>query len=251
MRLKLVYSLIILLLAGCQSATTTKTPVVATQPVVSQSLLIHLPGIGGELAIDRSLMRGLKEASLADQYQIYDWTGKNRGLVALGTINENLEQAKLVAEKITTFRRENPNGRIIITAHSGGTGVAIWMLEYLPDDVQVDQLVMLASALSPGCDLSKALRHVKGHAWSFYSKYDSEVLGRWTSVFGTVDRVQSEAAGYVGFKTDQPADPVQYAKLTQLPYDPSWWRYGNDGGHLGTMNATFAASIIAPLLNAK
>ena len=52
----------------------------------------------------------------------------------------------------------------------------MWALEKLPDDVMVDDLVMVASALSPQYDLSKALKHVRGKAYAFNSMLDVLIL---------------------------------------------------------------------------
>src|SRR5690348_11481926 len=50
----------------------------ATQPY-----LLHLPGIGGHLPLDDHLILGLREAGIGGWLEIYDWTGTDRGLIAL------------------------------------------------------------------------------------------------------------------------------------------------------------------------
>jgi pimeloyl-ACP methyl ester carboxylesterase len=216
-------------------------------PPAPPSLLIHLPGISGALRFDRDLVAGLKAGGLAEQAEIVDWPGENRGLLALGSADLNREQARLLAGRIEKLYRADPRARIIVTAHSGGTGVAVWALELLPADVQVQTLILLASALSPEYDLSPALSHVRDQALSFYSPYDEIVLGLGTRSLGTIDRVYTEAAGYVGFKPASPQDPTQYAKLKQFNYDRAWMRLGNAGEHIGALSPMFAQHVIAPL----
>ena len=74
------------------------------------------------------------------------------------------------------------------------------------------------------------------------------VLGLGTKMFGTVDGVRGEAAGKVGFTKPKAADPQQYAKLVQIPYDSAWMKWGNDGDHIGSMSRSFAREVVAPLL---
>src|SRR5207248_2090228 len=135
----------------------------------------------------------------------------------------------------------------IITSHSAGTGIAVWALEKLPDDVQIDTLLMMQSALSPTYDLSKALAHVRGHAYSFWSNLDP-VVGGGTRLLGTVDGVNTEAAGHVGFRPPRTADAALYRKLMQFEYQESWMRFGDDGDHIGPMRRAFAKNMLAPLL---
>ena len=197
--------------------------------------------------LDRSLIAGLRDGDVMADMQIYDWTGADRGIVALGSTARHAEQAAKVADMITAAYRADPNRRIILTSHSAGTGVAIWALEKLPDDVQIDTLLLMQSALSPTYDLSKALAHVRTHAYSFWSILDS-VVGGGTKLLGTVDRVNTEAAGHVGFVVPAGAQAPQYQKLTQFAYQDSWMRYGDIGDHIGPMRRTFAKNMLAPLL---
>jgi pimeloyl-ACP methyl ester carboxylesterase len=213
----------------------------------SKPFLLHLPGIGGHMLIDDRMTAGLIEGGLDVELEIYDWTDNDSGLPALGNYNRNQLQAARIAERLTAVYRADPKRRIILTSHSGGGGVAVWALEKLPDNVKIDTLLLLAPALSPKYDLSRALKHVTGKAYSFTSTLDP--INTWgTKGFGTIDRVQTEAAGSVGFQTPAGADLVQYDKLIGFPYDAAWVRLGNDGDHIGTMSRTFGRVMLAPLL---
>jgi alpha-beta hydrolase superfamily lysophospholipase len=213
----------------------------------SHGYVLHLPGIGGLLRIDFLLTGGLREAGVDGQIDVYDWTAGTPGLLALGAFDRNHAEARRVARIIQERVRDDPHARITITSHSGGAGIAVWALEELPDDVHIDTLLMLAPALSPRYDLSRALRHVD-RAYAFASAHDP-ILGPGTRSFGTIDRVRTEAAGRVGFAIpDDAADPAQYAKLNSYPYDPAWMRLGNIGDHIGPMMRPFARRILGPLL---
>ena len=213
--------------------------------------LLHLPGIGGEMRIDHLFTQGLMQGGINADLQIYDWTGPDRGMVALMQVKRHEDQSTIVAQMIEKHAREHPDQKIMITCHSAGAGIAIWALEKLPHDVMVEDLVMVASALSPPYDLSKALRHVRHKAYAFNSKLDVLILSMGTKGFGTVDRVKTDAAGRVGYVMPPNGDPEQYAKLTQYPYDPDWLRFNNAGEHIGPMMRSFSKNVVASVLLGK
>ncbi|HZZ42562.1 MAG TPA: hypothetical protein VFE58_06470 [Tepidisphaeraceae bacterium] len=219
-----------------------------TRPAV---YLIHLPGISGPLAIDRAMSAGVKLAGLPKPL-VFDWTVGDPGLHALTAYGRNQEQAKILADRLTTQYRAHPDVPIEITAHSGGTAVAVWALEKCPADVKVQTVLLIASALSPTYDLSDALAHVCGKVYAFYSPFDDIVLGTGTKTLGTMDRVYTQAAGMVGFT--QPTDakePAEYKKLIGMPYKQEWMKLGNRGDHIGAMGRVFAAEVLAPLLGGE
>ena len=224
-------------------------PSAATQPAGESKYiwLLHLPGIGGEMPIDHSMTRGLKDGGYPGQIEIYDWTEHDPGLSALLSRQRNDREAKKISQMIEKRLRDNPKLRITLTSHSAGTGLAVWALEKLPEGMQVQTLVMLASALSPRYDLTTALKHVRGKAYLYYSNGDTLVLGAGTKLFGTVDGVNSEAAGLVGFSRPKVADAKQYEKLVQVPYDKGWLAYHDTGDHIGCMSRSFARHVLAPV----
>jgi pimeloyl-ACP methyl ester carboxylesterase len=169
-------------------------------------------------------------------------------MLALTDVKLHASESAKVAAMIQEYRAEHPFDRIILTTHSAGAGIAAWALAQLPADVSVDTWVMLAPALSPQFDLSKALAHVKGKAYAFSSINDVIVLGAGTKLMGTVDRVKTEAAGLVGFRQPPTADAAEYQKLVSIPYDTAWMRFGNMGEHIGPLMRPFARHVLAPLL---
>jgi pimeloyl-ACP methyl ester carboxylesterase len=214
--------------------------------------LIHLPGIAGARSLDRRFIRGLRAGGCEGTIEIYDWTDNDPGLSALLSRKRNEREAEKVAEKIQQILKDEPGVKLRIVCHSGGAGIAAWALERLPDDAKIESIVFIAPALSQQYDLSKALAHVRGKAYALISVNDAIVLGAGTRVFGTIDGKKEEAAGLRGFKTpDDPADPKQYDKLVQLPYQDSWMELGNIGDHIGPMGEEFAEKVIAPLLQGK
>ena len=227
--------------AGAAATTQTSTD-------FTRSWLLHLPGIAGEMHMDRELIAGLKAGGWEGPLKIYDWTEHDPGIDALRNRKRNEAEAAKVAKLIEKRLTEDPRAQITVTSHSGGTGIAVWALEDLPENVQVRTLVLLASALSPQYDLSRALRHVSGHAYLFYSQGDAVVLGTGTRLFGTIDGVRTDAAGLIGFRVPEDADREQYAKLVQRPYEKGWMIYGHIGNHIGSLSQPFAENVLAALL---
>ena len=225
---------------------------VATRPTTVATarppLLLHLPGIGGERTIDQSMVRGLVEGGFDGGVQIYDWTEGDSGIPALRATARNHRQAAVIAAGLVARHRTDPGATIYLTSHSGGAGLAIWALEDLPPDVHVQDLLLMSPALSPTYDLSRALRHVDGHAYVFSSEGDDLVLGYGTRLFGTIDGRQCDAAGRVGFDRPASSDAAEYRKLVPMPYNPDWVRYHDRGDHIGGMTRSFARHVLAPLL---
>lgn len=229
------------------AATAAPTTEPSTRPA-GKAWLLHLPGIGGEHGIDRAMVRGLHDGGWPGSTEIYDWTENDPGINALQARQRNVGEAKIVADQLLAEMRKEPGVEITLTSHSGGTGIAVWALESLPPGKKIQTLVLLASALSPGYDLSQALTHVSGHAYVFYSGQDRVVLGVGTTMFGTIDGIRTEAAGLVGFKRPAAVDGKAYAKLVQIGYDKRWMAMANIGSHIGSMSRPFSQKILAPLM---
>lgn len=264
------FSILLLLVAGCASPATTAAPTsrdaspapAAQSPVAPSRVapdrlapdrtapyLLHLPGIAGARRVDRRMVGGLFRGGYDGNVDIYDWTQNDPGLPALTNRQRNDAEAQIIADRLTALRRNNPRRTIVVTSHSGGTGVIVWALEKLPPDVKVDRVFLLASALSPNYDLTQALSHVEDRMWSFWSPYDTTVLSIGTSLFGTIDGPKVPAAGCVGFIKPPAGDAAQYQKLKQVPYDPAWLQWNNPGLHIGPLHPNFSRRVLTPLVN--
>ena len=125
----------------------------AAEPT-TRPLVLHLPGVGGYLSVDRSLIAGLARGGVSADFVVYDWTERDPGLHALHAYDRNQKEAGLIAGLIARRARAYPAGRIVLVSHSGGGAMAVWSLEHLPADVKVDTLLLLAPALSPTYDLT-------------------------------------------------------------------------------------------------
>jgi pimeloyl-ACP methyl ester carboxylesterase len=216
---------------------------------VKGPLLLHLPGVGGYLGVDRRMLAGLRDADLVANIVVYDWTEHDPGIHALQAYGRNQREAQIVSDLIAAHASADPQSPIYITAHSGGCAIAAWALAKLPADINVQTVILIAPALSPTFDLSPALRHVEGKMYVFYSRFDTLVLFTGTRIFGTMDGIQTQAAGFSGFVEPKNADPLMYQKLVQRPYEKAWAKYGDYGDHIGGMSRAFASAMIEPLIS--
>ncbi len=216
----------------------------------SHAWLLHLSGVSGLTMLDRGMIDGLRDGGYDGIVETYDWVGANPGIPALLASKRNHEEARKIADQITARVRADPSGQIILTAHSGGTGLCVWALEDLPDEVKVDTILLLAPALSQQYDLTRALTHVRGKLYVFSSPGDAFILGAGTSLFGTIDGVKAEAAGKNGFRLPDNAAAATRKlyddRLVPKPYDPAWLQYGNIGDHLGVLRRPFSQAILTP-----
>jgi hypothetical protein len=143
-----------------------------------------------------------------------------------------------------------PQVPIYLVGKSGGCGIVARALEELPPGL-VEGAVMLAPALSPGYDLTRALMAVSGEIVVFWSRLDVVVLGLGTWLFGTIDRVRSVSAGMVGFREAVDAGETSrlaYARLRQVEWRPAMAWVGYLGGHVGPDSPAFLRRYVVPLL---
>jgi hypothetical protein len=161
---------------------------------------------------------------------------------------DNIEQKSIeLFELLQTLLAEGASVQVV--AKSGGSIIAVKALERLPSN-SVVSVVLLSPAISPGYDLSPALRAVDKKMVCFYSKLDRVYLSLGTSVFGTSDGVRGTSAGCVGFEAPAPgaAEAEQYSKLEQVPWEPSMLTRLHIGMHLGNSMLPWLLKYVVPVL---
>jgi len=217
-----------------------------------RGLVIVLPGIEGESIWNRRLARGLEEGGVTSAIEVTDWTLRLGFVVNLTSLERNKRQAAQLAARIVEYRERYPGNIVQLVGHSGGAGIAVLTLEALPPGRQLDCAILLAPALSPGYDLSTALRRTRFGIWSFYSKKDAALLKVATSLLGPIDRNYGPAAGAVGFAVPPELGDsdrqVYEQRLHQVAWTPRLAEYGADGSHLGWTTRRFARDYLAPVL---
>jgi hypothetical protein len=218
-------------------------------------LVLVADGVGGLALCGAGLRRAIGAARLPYAVEQVPWGhGFGRWYADLTDVAHRDNQARRVAEAVRRFRAARPGQPVFLVAKSGGAGVMVKALEWL-DDESVERAVLLAPALSPGYDLTWALRAVRRELIVFWSPLDLVVLGMGTRLFGTIDRVPTVAAGLVGVLVPRADDPDpergrQYAKLRQVRWRPAMAATLHFGGHVGSDCPLFLRKYIVPLLRA-
>ncbi|MBL8879224.1 MAG: alpha/beta fold hydrolase [Phycisphaerales bacterium] len=213
-----------------------------------------LPGIEGPSPLNTSLAVGLDNAKIRPAIEIYDWTTGIPGnfLWNLSDLDRNRREASRLARRILAYRDRHPGGQVSIIGHSGGGGIALLTLEALPPEPIVDNVVLLAPAVSPRYDLRKAMRRAKNGMYHLYSPFDVGLLGIGTTVFGTVDRDHGPSAGAVGFSKPPRLSEEEWTAIAEQLHQIKWSAdlvsYGAAGDHAGWSTVWFAEKYLAPLV---
>lgn len=210
-----------------------------------QGLVIVLPGIDGRSGYSLAACRALcEDVDCPFAVELTDWTSPLGAIHSQTAQGRNREVASGIADRIVEYRQGHPTRCVYLIGHSGGTAVAVWAVEALPEGEHVDGIILLASSLSPGYDLSAALIKSRGGIVNFYSPRDG-ILGAGTTILGTMDGRHGESAGKAGF---EPHFGPGYEKLRQVPWAPPMAKAGNGGDHFGCMKTGFVAEYIRPLI---
>jgi hypothetical protein len=218
-------------------------------------LVLVADGVGGLDLCGTGLRYVIGAERLPYAVELFPWGhGFGRWYADLTDVVNRDQQARLVAETVQRYRADQPADPVFLVAKSGGAGVVVKALELLEDD-SVERAVLLAPALSPGYDLTRALRAVRRELVVFWSPLDMVILGAGTWLFGTIDRVKTVGAGMVGFLVPVGDDPDpervrQYAKLRQVRWHPGMVATFYFGGHVGPDCPLFLRKYVVPLLRA-
>ncbi len=221
---------------------------------LEHGLIIILPGIEGCSSINDSIARGLVAGGLSHAIRIIDWR-RFRPWNPLHLVMErhNRNQARVVADVITDYQRNFPGQPVHLIGHSAGAGMALFVLEQLPENHSVTSVTLMAAAVSRKFDVTGLLDRTRAGIWNFYSPLDLPSVGLGTMVFGTMDRRHTISAGALGFKTpcesslaDKASQDVR-PRLHQVRFRLNMMKSWNFGGHFGPTNAVFVQENVAPI----
>ena len=246
--------------AGCAS-----TPVGLPKPLpdrearMKYGYLYYLDGAGGGTA-KNNWAAGVREGLLAAGYrgagEMFSWE-EGRGLLVDqdASVKYKRGKADLMAKELVRQKKAFPNAPVNILGFSAGTAEAIFALEALPENVQVEHVVLLGSALSENYDLTKALKHVRGHLYIYTSTHDL-MLGVLMPFSGTADRkFDDPGAGIKGFVLPRGATAATrklYAdKIITIHWTKALEKDGDYGHHFDNIKMKFIRDQVAPLLMGK
>ena len=241
----LVWTATAALTGGCDGEpvdmpATTDSYVYMSEERQAKGLVIILPGIEGESEANHNVRRGLLSAGVDRAVPIHLWGSPIPGVgMFLNQVNVvgNRVAGSKVANLIVRYKTTHPDQPVHIIGHSGGGGVAVFAAEALPDDVQIDGLVLLSASISAPYDLSKALTKCKSGVVNFFNRGDVGLLVIGTTLMGNVDGVRGPGAGAGGFTR-------QFSNLHQVEVTPAMTA-GDPDAHFSTTRPGFASRHIS------
>ncbi len=246
-RLMVCSSLGLLLLTGCWR------PAAPTPAELERGAVWVFPGIEGDVVWLRDAYRAFRDAGVSRAIYIFDWERATGGLSNLVDYPGNRARAAATAERIAAYMRQHPQAVVDFVAYSGGAGIAVFTAEALPDDVRIRNIVIAQGALSPSYDLGPALARMSGRMINHYCESDWWVLGAGTTVWGTMDRKHTSAAGRVGFDPNAALpDWATSDRLVQQRWElDDLMDTGHVGGHIGMLGYAWNKAHVAPHLVLK
>lgn len=235
-RVRLRWIATVLLLAlGSGCANPTKAPVV-----------FFLDGAGW-YASGGAVESGLRKAGYKGAYDVFVWSSF-LGPAPDHFITANSKVvARRLAEKIERVRKNDANGAINVMGLSAGTAVILSALEELPEGVQVDNVVLLSPSVSAERDLTEIMHHVRRNLYATCSTHDGIVA----SLAVNADGKPGPPAGEQGFKFPRKGSAeaqAAYARVINIPWQPSFASFDWSGSHTGVTSGDFIAGVIAPRL---
>lgn len=245
--------------AGCSARTGGRIAVAEDAPVDSAPdapIIIYIDGAGGGGPVTDGtpdVRRGFRESGFDGEFRAFRWqTGLGALADQVSSLSYKRGAAKRLAEEIEGLRDAAPTAEIHLVATSAGSAVALFALEALGDDRQVDSVVLLSSAVSADYDLTAALAHIKVKLVVFRNDRDS-LLRSVIPLVGSADRrhVGDRVAGLYGFLPPESAEPVRleaYAKMITIDWCDDFRRFDHAGGHTDCKSPSFICRVIAPLV---
>ncbi len=221
-------------------------------PASDGPVLVVVDGVGRFQFAPYVIRRVVRELDLPIETVMYDWQTPIVGEIwtDLTWHRRNRVMGAKLARRLLQMHRDNPGRPIHVFAYSGGASVGVFACESLRGRKVVNTLLLVAPALSPGFDLTPALRAVD-RCKILVSPRDSVVLGLGTRLLGTSDRVHGQSAGMVGFQGmgDLPrGSKSDYDRCWQIRWNASLRGDGNYGGHAGWIATPFLRRYLMRLL---
>ncbi|MCK4342927.1 MAG: hypothetical protein KAY37_14535 [Phycisphaerae bacterium] len=225
-------------------------PPAPTMREEQRGLVYMFPGIGGGAWYLGGAYHGFRDAGVDAEIRIDEWdTPFYNAFGHLMDYEVNRAHAARVAEEIVEFRRRQPQARIDLVGYSAGGGIALLVAEAVPENVRLNNVVLVQSAVSPTYDLTKTLQRLDGKLVNLYSPYDWFILGWGTKTFGTVDRDHAASAGKDGFDLAAAVPKAALrSKLVQRPWKSEMVWAGHFSNHHGILGYAWNRRYVAPWL---
>ena len=222
----------------------------ATAPQLSQTAagytgrVIILPGVGNTKFHLAGFVERARQQLPDFAVEVRSWGIPFLTLHNLRAHQKNLTVARQIAAEIVDWRRSHPDELLYLVGYSGGGGMAGLVVSELPDGISIDRLLLVAAAISPTYPIEQSvLPRVNEFVANFSSERDLQV-GLGTRIFGTIDRVNSDSAGAVGFVS-------RHQDLLEWRWSPPAQEYGHHGNHLSYLGRRWQDATLLPTLDPR
>jgi len=209
-------------------------------PQAKYGITFYCPGIGNVDMGDAGLREGLQRAGYKGQVSRLTWSYTFNPVVDQTVQPIARFGAARLASYIQEYIDQYPGCEVNVVGLSAGSGVAIWAVEALREPYKVHNVILLSSSLSANYDVSRALEHVKGSLYNYYSPHDA-VLTQLMRVACTIDgKIGGEGAGAIGLHPPKGAD-----RVINVAWKPEFERYGYSGGHMDSTSPDFVRVVVS------
>ena len=245
------------MVVGCLAAGLAWASGCARQPYLTperlaKGLVVVLPGVEGKSPMNRAICQGLNAGGVDWGINLEDWTSIWGPLVNLRAEIRNRQKANEIAIRIAEYKFAHPDNPVVLVGQSSGGGMALWIAESMPEGQNIDGLILLAPAISPGYMVDFALSKTRQGVINFYSDRDWLFLGVGTTLYGTMDGQHTSSAGRVGFLIPAAsARPKTFDRLFQIAWHQQMAAAGHTGGHLASSAEGFVQHYVAPFVLAR
>jgi pimeloyl-ACP methyl ester carboxylesterase len=225
---------------------------------MTRGYIYYLDGAGGGGAFSNwsgGLKQGMLDAGYNGAGEIFPW---NTGLGVVPDQDSSVEykrgKAAECARRIQQYAKDQPGAPITLIGLSAGTAVTVFVLEALPPNCPVENVILCGASIASDYDLTRALQRVHNRMYVFTSENDA-VLAFLVPMAGTADRESGNvpSAGLRGFTLPARASAAtraQYAKVSYIRWRPEFEKYGDFGGHTDALKGPFVQHYMAPLIMA-
>lgn len=212
---------------------------------LSNGYIVMLPGVDSRAWQFSGTEAGLREAGIDRAVDVVEWGDSSTGSIEnLTDLRRNQERAKSIAFRIAGYQRCYPAAPVTLVGYSGGGGLAVLVAEALPEDVELDRMILIGAAISPDHDMRRALARCRRGIVNYYSANDWFMLGVGTRALGTIDRKKTDSAGRIGFRLAS-GELRDEPELTQIAWRSDWRELGHNGSHVGWLARPWAREVLA------
>jgi pimeloyl-ACP methyl ester carboxylesterase len=215
---------------------------IAPTPSGAEGRVLILPGVGNTRFHLAGFVAGVQRQLPRFDVEVRTWGKPFLTIHNLRAHERNVETASHIAAEIADWRRAHPEAPFYLVGYSGGGAMATLVTAALPQDIEIDRLVLVAPAISPDYPLaSEVLPHVREYAVNYASERDLQV-GWGTRTFGTIDRKYTASAGAIGFA-------APHERLLEHHWSAADKPLGHAGNHLAYLSARWQAAKLLPALD--